>query len=354
LTEKLFARLMKAIQSPQALKRADIEALTSDLKAAELEEVYADLRESIGKETVTHFNPKRLMELWDYVPAKLYELNDIDDDEGLNAVEEREQELEELAEAQEDQLEGEDSGFWVADIIRLYLNALEPAEVKARTRIHEEFMENIKNFSRRLGGKSAQVGKKIGEGVRSDVYLLGEDHVIKVAYEPEDMAAIEGEAQVYDFLKLNAGEFPVQLLEILERGERGMFLIKPRVEKETIGKYILKANGKLSPAQLRSLEDVYNVSRRLAEQTGISLDIKSDNLYWTKKGWAILDLGARTMSHPYFFTLERKSFAEYLEIWNSDSGSREGVMDVEDYIRQSRRACEDAVITGYRELKADQ
>lgn len=348
-TTELFTRLLEMARAERPLNRAAVEGLTADLEKAGLEDVYGDLREAMGKETIALFNPARLVELWKFVPQKFYALSDIDDEEIMSALQEREEEVAELAATQRDR----SGDFWVVDIIRLYLNALSSEEAAAREQIHSEFMEAMPRFTRKLDGKTSSIGKKIGEGIRSDVYELGRGYVIKVAYESEDMAAIEGEALVYDFLKKNADKYPLRLLDILERGPRGMFLIKPRVEKDTIGKYILKGGNPLSAAQLKSLEQVYEVSRRLAEDTGVSLDIKSDNLVWTPQGWAILDLGARTMSHPYFFTLERQSFSEYLKIWNSDSGERSGVMDVEDYIRQSQRACEEAVVTGYRKLKAD-
>ncbi len=347
-TEKLFARVIGMIQAPNALKKAEIEALTADLKEAELEDVWADLRESIGKGTLSQYNPSRVAELFYHLPAKLKALNDIDEEEGLGAVEEREAEIAQLAATQKS------DSFWVADIIRLYRSGIEPQELRARGRLHKQFMDEFESFSRPVRGDAGTVGEKLGEGVRSDVYELGKARVIKVAYEAEDMTALEGEALVFEFLKDNAERYPIRLLPVLEKGEKGLFLIKSRVKKDSIGKYILRKNGKLSAAQLHGLEKVYEVSRQLAEDTGISLDIKSDNLFWADGAWNILDLGPRTMSHPYFFTLERKSFQEYLEIWDSDSSSRSGVMDVEDYIRQSQRECEAAVIKGYRELKADQ
>lgn len=349
----LINRAMTMLRGDAPVVRKDVESLTRDFKAEGIEGVWADLRESVGKGTITQYNPARYQEIFAAVPLELKALDDVHAEDGMTEIEEREEEIEKLAGKQAVAVSNSDASddFWVADIIRLYLRGME--EAAERQEIFDDFKKHKKEFRRPMRGDEGAIGKKLGEGIRSDVYELGESRVIKVAYDAEDMTALEGEKLVFDFLKKNEKIYPFRLLEILEMGPQGIFLIKPRVQKDAIGKYILKKNGQLTPAQLRSLEEVYDLSLKLAKDTGLSLDIKSDNLVWTNKGWAILDLGPRTMSHPYFFTLECKTFAQYLEIWNSDSGARSGVMDVEDYISQSQRQCEAAVIRGYRELKAD-
>jgi hypothetical protein len=362
----LIERAMKMLRGDDLVTPQEVKALTADLQAAGIEGVWADLRESVGKGTIAIYNPLRYQEIFAAVPEDLKSLDDVWEEDGLGEIREREAEIAKLAAKQAvakpavkpaqprdqaaQQIKAGDD-FWVADIIRLYLRGLE--EEGERQEIFDAFKAGKKAFRHPSSGGDGAIGKKIGEGVRSDVYVLGARDIIKTAYDAEDMTALEGEKLVFDFLKRNAAKYPFRLLEITEMGPKGIYLIKPRIEKDTIGKYILRNNGALTREQLRSLEAVYNVSRQLAEDPGISLDIKADNLVWTNKGWMILDLGARTMSHPYFFTLECPSFARYLEIWNSDSDSRSGVMDVEDYIMNSRRACEAAVIHGYRELKAD-
>lgn len=160
-------------------------------------------------------------------------------------------------------------------------------------------------------GYQRELGKKIGEGTHCDVYQLGRDRAIKLPYEAEDAAYLKAELEVYADLKARLPE--LGLLEIIESDPQGFFLVKPLVSKEAHATHILKRG--LSHDQLRSLETLFEASRKYARATGIGLDLKADNLVWIGDQWKLLEAGPRIRHVPFGYTLEPADFEAYLKIW---------------------------------------
>lgn len=346
-------KLISALSKDEPLDPDRLVHLAAELQNSGYGELWGDLRETIGKGNLS-VKSARWNELWSLLPGGLPGLNDIDEPPAWERIRETETALLKTVKSAPVVVSPKPE-FSVLDTLRHYLSSKVAAEELRRNQVLNAFKHQLKEQRGLIfEGVVLPLGEKLGEGIRADVYELGSNLALKVAYEGEDTAALELEKRVYEHLRANPKKYPVRMVPILAAGEDGTFLLKPRFNRANLAKKLLKNGKELSLKQRRSLENIFQTAKSFAEETGIALDIKPDNLLWDNGEFSLVDLGPRTFFQPYFFSLEMSSFDEFLKSWMLDRESRVGTfMDVEDFLRKKNWDCEESLLEGYREMKAD-
>jgi hypothetical protein len=208
---------------------------------------------------------------------------------------------------------------------------------KAYRKAFEKYGLGAIGDSVQLEREKVRIEKKIGEGYRADVYRINGGRALKVAHEAGDAFALEVESQINDHLDENFDKYQIRTIPILSKGDKGVYLEKPLLDKHQIASEILK-KGRLSKDQKAQLEALWENGKRYAEDTGIGLDLKASNLFWNGQEWVLFDTGPRTSYIPYGFTLDIPDFRTYQEIFNSDEPPAEyqGRSSIEKVIKDRK------------------
>ncbi len=184
----------------------------------------------------------------------------------------------------------------------------------------------------------APIERSLGKGWLSDVVLLKDDRVVKLIAQQETpifRAAItfESEAWVTYHLQKNRDRYHIKTLPILFVGPNGIYLEKPYVNPDTIGSAILKSGRSLSQTQMDKLKDLHRNSIRLAEETGISLDTKADNMFWDGEDWIVFDPIGCINYLDYARTLDVRDFDQYLLRWHGNKELKDTGLKIDDVVK---------------------
>ncbi|MFI5362067.1 MAG: hypothetical protein ACHQ49_08875 [Elusimicrobiota bacterium] len=159
----------------------------------------------------------------------------------------------------------------------------------------------------------------------------------------------ETEAWMTYHLQQKLDRYGIKVLPIIAVGPDGMYLEKPLVDAKTIGSRILKTKKKLSGTQMARLRILHRSAVGLAEETGVPIDLKADNVFWDGSDWVLLDpVGNISRPASYGKTLDVRDFDEFYLKWAgkkppSDKGLtidrvvKQFPMIQKDYDRSSRK-----------------
>jgi len=181
--------------------------------------------------------------------------------------------------------------------------------------------------------ESGKIKDFIDEGVRAAVHDFEEGKIIKLPFEADDMRYIAVESLVQKYLEKHYDRYQIKTLPILIEGELGLYLIRKKLPKESLGRKISKGN--LSSKQIERLEFLFNNVRKFAAETGVGLDPKYDNVAWIQEDWVLFDVGPRTSYGPYAFSLDLPNFDTFYRLWKDDR-PRENGLPIEEVIRKHR------------------
>lgn len=178
----------------------------------------------------------------------------------------------------------------------------------------QSFNQSLQNNKEIFLSEIKTTPKKIlGEGYSGEVILMKNGDVYKFPLEAQAGISLEVEYAVNRHLYNNFNHYEIKVDKIIERGENGLFLKKKLIEDDQMANVILK-NSKLSKIQLKQLKKFFKNAKKYARETGIGLDLKSENLQWDGTDWVLFDTGPRTSYLPYGFTLDIDSFNDYLRV----------------------------------------
>ena len=137
------------------------------------------------------------------------------------------------------------------------------------------------------------ISKELGRGWMGRVVQLEDGRVIKLVVQEVNKTSnigiyFETEAWVTYHLRKQR-RYKIKVAPIVSVGQDGMYLEKRLIPSELLGDKILKKQKKLTKKQLSSLQNLHSEALRLVRDTGIPLDLKADNMYWSEGGWVLLD-----------------------------------------------------------------
>jgi hypothetical protein len=182
--------------------------------------------------------------------------------------------------------------------------------------IYLDTQKMLASKSLTLGNKTHRIGRKIGSGVRSDVYELGETMALKVAGSPEDIPYLAVEIELNHLLNNYFEGYDIAALPMVAFDPNSGFIVRDRIRKEDLGSSI-EARG-LSSRKKEKLRLLFENARSFAKDHGVGLDLKPDNIAWIDDRWVVFDLGPRTSYGPFAFTLDLRNFEEFLALWTYD------------------------------------
>lgn len=165
--------------------------------------------------------------------------------------------------------------------------------------------------------KGVAFERKLGSGSNGEVFLGKDGAVYKFAAEPKKAPALQMELFVNADLKANYERYGIRVDEILESGDNGVYLKKRFYDSNQLGHKIKN----LSEVQIKALNRLYDGAVRYADERGVGLDIKSENLWWDGEAWVLIDCGPRLGYRPFGYTSDTGSFARYLNWWNAGKGA---------------------------------
>ncbi len=184
---------------------------------------------------------------------------------------------------------------------------------------------------------NSSIKQVLGQGWMSEIVQLKDDRVIKliapnVTSKIRAAVSFETEAWATYHLQKNSDRYHIKTLPILFVGPNGIYLEKPYVSPTSIGSEILKSEQGLSEAQINKLKDLHRNSIRLAEETGISLDIKADNMFWDGEDWIVFDPIGSISHLDYARTLDVRDFDQYFLRWPGNAGLKDTGLKIDDVV----------------------
>lgn len=204
-------------------------------------------------------------------------------------------------------------------------------------------------------GDGIQLSKTLGKGYRARVVLSESGRVFKIAKDAESAQKLTAERLINEDLQENYNRYHIRVDQIVSHGPADYYLEKKLIDPNTIASEMINSNFELSSAQLETLKRVFAEARRYAQDTGIGLDIKASNLYWDSElqDWILFDCGHRSSYLPMGYTLDLKTFEDYLSVWLKEEpdtleGRLTGLL-FEDIIEGSQDEMED-LLYNYLEL----
>ena len=232
-------------------------------------------------------------------------------------------------------LAGQNSDFRFYHLVNHLLEAgFDPKSRSARNAIAPRYLKAFAACHDALGQAMHPdgLGEKLGEGLKGEVFRLEKGQVCKFAKTPIHCAFNEIEAAVAQDLTARFSTYNIRVVPITDRGPSGAYLSKKWVSMETLGGRILESqNGTLRSDQHQALQELFEAAKRYAKDTGISLNLTSDNLIWVKDRevqwsdrdaghWAVLDCGPRTSTgmRKFRYTTDCENFSQYLNLWNKN------------------------------------
>ncbi len=335
---KVLKPLMTALKSEDPLKPSmveDIYATTKELKYAMF---WPDLREAMADKNFA-VNPDRWVELWAHIPRGLPKMYDLEPDE-IEKLEKDERRLQ--SSKNKKSLPDE---IFIETLLEHHRNMDNPTEEARRDEMRAKVRAQVRSGEFPFKGKMLKVGKKLGEGVRAKVYELGDDYIIKVPHEGNDMRYLEVEAMVARYLEEHERKYDIPVLSVLEEGESGSYLIKKKFPIERVADKIWNGNrDSFNTSQHLRLIQMYEAGKRFAAETGVGLDLKTDNLAWIRNRWVLFDTGPRTSYGPYSMTLEVPDYDSFLKLWMVDE-ERHNSISIDSVINKIRQGdCESLLL----------
>lgn len=193
-----------------------------------------------------------------------------------------------------------------------------------------------KTIERSLGSSVKEV---LGRGWMSQVVLLENGRVFKLIIREQNKTSnigilFETEAWLTYHLAVNYARYGLKVLPILSVGENGMYLEKPFVPRELIATSILQKNKSLTAEQMEALKDFHQKSMRLVTETGISLDLKHDNMFWYRGEWVILDPIGSIGFKGYSKTLDSPTFSEFYPRWVDPKSVENNGLKIDEVIKK--------------------
>jgi len=282
-----------------------------------------DLREVFGKGGID-LNPAAMARLWELLPGGKPVLFDLEPDE-----------LKDFLKRETKQYQKAILRPWIAEIMDFHQAQQKPEKVQSQTAILKKLRKEIRSGWITVNGEGLKIRKKLDEGVRAEVFDLGDGLILKVPFEADDMRYIVVEAMVAERLAAEASSYGIKTLPTIAVGEEGSFLIRRQLPAESLGQNVSKSP--LNTEQLSQLKNIFESTRRFAEDTGVGLDIKYDNLAWEDGGWILFDAGPRTTFGPYAFSLDIPDFETFYKLWKQDAPRKNGIK-VSDFIQTWSRS----------------
>ena len=181
---------------------------------------------------------------------------------------------------------------------------------------YSQVFQDISGGQFRIQGQTLQVTKTLGSGYRGVAVLANDNRVYKFPRSPKDLPTLEIEAAIELHLQRNFEKYRIPVLGSTGYGPLGSYLQRRLIDSSAMAENILKAQeGQLTKKQTQLLGELLSRAQQYARETGIGLDLKAANLYWTGQAWGIFDLGPRTSYLPYGYTLDVPDLETYLKIW---------------------------------------
>ncbi len=337
---KILKPLMQALKSSDPLKPSMVEDIYEATKELKFTMFWPDLREAMaGGNFQVH--PDRWTELWKMIPRGLPKMYDLESEE-IEKLERDERRLLKSTNKRSDPDE-----IFIETLLEHHRIMDNPAEEARRDELRAQVRAQVKSGEFPFKGQMLKVGKKLGEGVRAKVYELGEDYIIKVPHEGNDLRYLEVEAMVARYLEEHEKKYEIPVLSVLEEGESGSYLIKKKFPRERVADKIWNGSREsFNTSQHIRLIQMYEAGKRLAAETGVGLDLKIDNLAWIKNRWVLFDTGPRTSYGPYSMTLEVPDYDSFLKLWMVDE-ERHNSISIESVIQKIRAGdCESVLVNG--------
>lgn len=332
---KTLKPLLTALKSEDPLKPTMVEDIFKTTKELRFSMFWSDLREAMAGGNFK-VRPDRWVELWRLIPGGLPKMHDLEPEE----IEKLERDERKLLRVQSSVTNSDE--ILIETLLAHHREKDNPQEEARRDKLRAQVRAQVKSGEFPFQGQMLKVGKKLGEGVRAKVYELGDDYIIKVPHEGNDLRYLEVEAMVARYLEDHEKQYDIPVLSVLEEGESGSYLIKKKFPKERVADQIW--NGRtdsFNTSQHIRLIKLLEAGKRLAQQTGVGLDLKIDNLAWIKGRWILFDTGPRTSYGPYSMTLEVPDYDAFLKLWQIDE-PRANQISIEHVIQQIREesSCE--------------
>ncbi len=165
--------------------------------------------------------------------------------------------------------------------------------------------------------RSLKFAKQLGVGSNGVVMLGMDGAVYKFAMSPKKAPALQVEYFVNRDLARHYDRYGIRGDTIHEAGPNGVYLKKQFYDARSFG----HAMDHLSPEQLLALRRLYDGAVRYAQERGIGLDIKAENLWWSGTEWILIDCGPRLGYRPFGYTIDMGGFERYLRWWNAGKGA---------------------------------
>lgn len=180
------------------------------------------------------------------------------------------------------------------------------------------------------------ISAELGTGWMSRVVQLKNGRVFKLIIRERGRTAnvgilFESEAWVTFHLQRNEALYQIKTLPILSVGPNGMYLEKPLVVSNSIGDKVFAVG--LTELQINRLKFLHQNAIRLAEDTGISLDLKSSNMFWDGLDWVLLDPIGSIGYKGYARTLDARDFNEFYLRWSDSTVIQDNGLTIDDVVK---------------------
>lgn len=156
-------------------------------------------------------------------------------------------------------------------------------------------------------GHEYKIVRHLGGGLHGDAYLIeidGQYAVLKV-YVSSKVAAgeIERDARVHRWLNEKTG---IQVPEMYVTDPQEGYTISEYVEGPTIADHMNQPDKPLSHESEQELRQLVSEAGRVQAESGIALDLRSDNVILRDGHPYLVDLGTRTVPDPHVGNFEAK------------------------------------------------
>lgn len=344
------ARLILNTLNPFFLHVKDGSVTQDEIRAAfdftiqhKMHFLWADIREAYAKGTFKA--PATSLQLiWTTIPIHLPLLFDLEPEQEEYVLRKEKKRLAEggvtasFAETVPVQTQVQRSGelLLIEEIMAYHQKEKDPAMLEKRGAQLRAIRKQVEAGEISIGGEVHTVSAMIDEGVRGEVFGLEDDQILKVPFEADDVRYIAVEIRVAEYLQEHFEKYQIKVLPVEASGTGGIYLTRERLSLDVLGQNVAK--GDLTPPQMAALEKLFLNTKRFAEDTGVGLDIKYDNLAWINGDWVLFDTGPRTSFGPYAFSLDIKDFKEFYALWKVDERRKNGIT-VEEFIARHRAGC---------------
>ncbi len=195
------------------------------------------------------------------------------------------------------------------------LNISHLESIKSKEHSYRKSWKKLKyNDKKHTWFRPEKLKKRLGQGYNADVFLSDSKQVFKIPIKSKYAHKMHIEYLVNRFLL--SSKYRIHVDQIISHGENFSYLEKEYLDSRYFASEILKSS-KLSSEQLKDLKKLFLEARRFSRDTGIGLDIKSENLFWNFKSshWVLFDCGPRMSYKTFGYTTDLLNFKSYLREW---------------------------------------